>query len=275
MPYSNLTTGPTVDELEAQIAAAHDALPKKLKQIARYLLDNREQVAFQTLAIIAERADVNPSAIVRFANALGYSGFTELQKIYRNGLVTGQSDYRARVRQSLSSSGETILSSNELLARLARGASDALSDLAASVREDQLAQATTILHESSTIYIVGFRRSFGVSTYLAYALRHLGRKAILLDGLGGMLDEQVSVLDSSDSVIAISFAPYAEETQAVVEFARKNKAKIVTITDSVLSPIAANSDVALIAKEAEVIGFRTLTSSMCLGQALVMSLAEL
>jgi DNA-binding MurR/RpiR family transcriptional regulator len=275
MPYSNLTTGPTVDELEAQIAAAHDALPKKLKQIARYLLDNREQVAFQTLAIIAERADVNPSAIVRFANALGYSGFTELQKIYRNGLVTGQSDYRARVRQSLSSSGETILSSNELLARLARGASDALSDLAASVREDQLAQATTILHESSTIYIVGFRRSFGVSTYLAYALRHLGRKAILLDGLGGMLDEQVSVLDSSDSVIAISFAPYAEETQAVVEFARKNKAKIVTITDSVLSPIAANSDVALIAKEAEVIGFRTLTSSMCLSQALVMSLAEL
>jgi DNA-binding MurR/RpiR family transcriptional regulator len=275
MPYSNLTTGPTVDELEAQIAAAHDALPKKLKQIARYLLDNREQVAFQTLAIIAERADVNPSAIVRFANALGYSGFTELQKIYRNGLVTGQSDYRARVRQSLSSSGETILSSNELLARLARGASDALSDLAASVREDQLAQATTILHESSTIYIVGFRRSFGVSTYLAYALRHLGRKAILLDGLGGMLDEQVSVLDSSDSVIAISFTPYAEETQAVVEFARKNKAKIVTITDSVLSPIAANSDVALIAKEAEVIGFRTLTSSMCLSQALVMSLAEL
>lgn len=275
MPYSNLTTGPTVDELEAQIAAAHDALPKKLKQIARYLLDNKEQVAFQTLAIIAERADVNPSAIVRFANALGYSGFTELQKIYRNGLVTGQSDYRARVRQSLSSSGETILSSNELLARLARGASDALSDLAASVREDQLAQATTILHESSTIYIVGFRRSFGVSTYLAYALRHLGRKAILLDGLGGMLDEQVSVLDNSDSVIAISFAPYAEETQAVVEFARKNEAKIVTITDSVLSPIAANSDVALIAKEAEVIGFRTLTSSMCLSQALVMSLAEL
>jgi DNA-binding MurR/RpiR family transcriptional regulator len=275
MPYSNLTTSPTVEELEAQIAAAHDALPKKLKQIARYLLDNRDQVAFQTLAIIAERADVNPSAIVRFANALGYSGFTELQKIYRSGLVTGQSDYRARVRQSLIRSGETILSSNELLARLARGASDALSDLAASVREDQLAQATTILHESSTIYIAGFRRSFGVSTYLAYALRHLGRKAILLDGLGGMLDEQVSVLDNSDSVIAISFAPYAEETQAVVEFARKNKAKIVTITDSVLSPIAANSDVALIAKEAEVIGFRTLTSSMCLSQALVMSLAEL
>jgi DNA-binding MurR/RpiR family transcriptional regulator len=275
MPYSNLATSPTVEELEAQIAAAHDALPKKLRQIARYLLDNRDQVAFQTLAIIAERADVNPSAIVRFANALGYSGFTELQKIYRSGLVTGQSDYRARVRQSLIRSGETILSSNELLARLARGASDAMSDLAASVREDQLAQATTILHESSTIYIAGFRRSFGVSTYLAYALRHLGRKAILLDGLGGMLDEQVSVLDNSDSVIAISFAPYAEETQAVVEFARKNKAKIVTITDSVLSPIAANSDVALIAKEAEVIGFRTLTSSMCLSQALVMSLAEL
>jgi DNA-binding MurR/RpiR family transcriptional regulator len=275
MPYSNLMTGPTVDELEAQIAAAHDVLPKKLKQIARYLLDNRDQVAFQTLAIIAERADVNPSAIVRFANSLGYSGFTELQKIYRSGLVTGQSDYRARVRQSLIRSGETILSSNELLARLARGASDALSDLAASVRADQLAQATTILHESSTIYIAGFRRSFGVSTYLAYALRHLGRKAILLDGLGGMLDEQVSVLDNSDSVIAISFAPYAEETQAVVEFARKNKAKIVTITDSVLSPIAAKADVTLIAKEAEVIGFRTLTSSMCLSQALVMSLAEL
>ena len=275
MLYSNLAIGPTVDELEAQIATTHDALLKKLKQIARYLLNNGEQAAFQTLVIIAERADVNPSAIVRFADALGYLGFTELQKIYRSGSVTDQSDYRVRVRPSLGSSGETILSSNELLAQLVRGASDALSDLAASVREDQLAQATTILHESSTIYLAGFRRSFGVSTYLAYALRHLGRKAILLDGLGGMLDEQVSVLDNSNSVIAISFAPYAEETQAIVEFARKNKAKIVTITDSVLSPIAANSDVTLIAKEAEVIGFRTLTSSMCLSQALVMSLAEL
>ncbi|MBN0780675.1 SIS domain-containing protein, partial [Pseudomonas aeruginosa] len=62
------------------------------------------------------------------------------------------------------------------------------------------------------IYVIGLRRSFSVASYLTYALRHLDRKAFLIDGLGGMFTEQLSLVGPKDVVVAVSFSPYARET---------------------------------------------------------------
>ncbi len=81
-----------------------------------------------------------------------------------------------------------------------------------------------LLGEAENIYVIGLRRSFSVASYLTYALRHLDRKAFLIDGLGGMFTEQLSLVGPKDVVVAVSFSPYAREVVELVELGAQRSA---------------------------------------------------
>ena len=130
-----------------------------------------------------------------------------------------------------------------------------------------------MLNNAENIYVIGLRRSFSVASYLTYALRHLERRAFLIDGLGGMFTEQLSMVKPKDVVIAISYSPYAREAVELVELGAKRGAQQIAITDSQVSPLAAFSDVCFVVREAQVDGFRSQVASMCLAQTLAVSLA--
>ena len=87
------------DELARRITDAYPELPGRLQGIARYVLGNPDAMALSTVAEIAREAQVPPSAVIRFANALGYSGFTELQRVYRERLVARSATYRDRIEE--------------------------------------------------------------------------------------------------------------------------------------------------------------------------------
>ncbi|MCR2401967.1 myo-inositol utilization transcriptional regulator IolR, partial [Salmonella enterica] len=78
-----------------------------------------------------------------------------------------------------------------------------------------------LLAKADNIYVIGLRRSFSVASYLTYALRHLERRAFLIDGIGGMFSEQLSMVSPDDVVIAISYSPYAQEVVELVELGAK------------------------------------------------------
>ena len=69
--------------LQDEIRRRYDTLSKRLKQVARYILDNSNSVAFDTVASIAQQADVPPSTLIRFANAFGFSGFNEMKQMFK------------------------------------------------------------------------------------------------------------------------------------------------------------------------------------------------
>lgn len=81
----------------------------------------------------------------------------------------------------------------------------ALQQLPTHISAEQLDEAIALLSQADNIYIIGLRRSFSVASYLTYALRHLERRAFLIDGLGGMFSEQLSMVSPKDVVIAISY----------------------------------------------------------------------
>src|SRR3954464_8513876 len=88
----------TDDELRGAIAQRHRALSGRLQQIAEFVLDHPTDVALGTVAEVAQRAAVPPSAIVRFAHALGFGGFTDMQQVFRSRLVAGVApSYKARL----------------------------------------------------------------------------------------------------------------------------------------------------------------------------------
>jgi DNA-binding MurR/RpiR family transcriptional regulator len=129
------------------------------------------------------------------------------------------------------------------------------------------------LLRAKAIYIAGVRRSFAAASYLAYALQHTRKRVILAPGLGGMYREQISSIRKGDALVAISFLPYGRETQYCVRMAHHNKASTLVITDSQMSPLARFATALLTVKEGNAFGFRSLTNTMCLCQALFIALA--
>src|SRR4029079_18391687 len=85
------------EELQGEIARRFQALSPQLQRIARFTLEHPQHVALDTVAAAAEKAEVQPSAMVRFAQALGFDGYTDMQRIFRDRLVERSSSYRERI----------------------------------------------------------------------------------------------------------------------------------------------------------------------------------
>ncbi|MGL5529603.1 MAG: MurR/RpiR family transcriptional regulator [Plesiomonas shigelloides] len=261
-------------ELQDQIRARYAELSKRLQQVAKYVIDNKNTVAMQTVAVIAKEADVPPSTLIRFANTFGFSGFNEMKQIFRLDLVKETANYTERARLFREMEGASAADQpHDILQEFARANAQALQQLVVHTPAEGMQRAVDLLEQAQTIYVIGLRRSFSAAAYLRYALSHLERRVVLLDGLGGMLAEQLNLMGREDVVLSISFTPYAEETVMVSEKASQTGARQIVITDSQISPLASLSDVCFVVKEAQVGAFRSQSATLCLLQSLAVGLA--
>ncbi len=251
--------------------AAH--MPKRLTQVATYAVENPDEVAFGTVASIAVSADVQPSTLVRFSQALGYQGFSDLQEVFRSRLRDRVLNYDERLEQLRDHARDGSKAS-----LLLDGFSDAAARSIASLREkidsQQLERAVEILAEAETIYLVGLRRSFPISSYMSYAFGKLGVKNMLIDAVGGLAAEDVSFATPRDRILAISFTPYASETVSLAQRAAGRKVPIVAITDSPFSPLASVASLWFEIQEANFEGFRSMSATLSLAMTLTVAVAE-
>jgi len=265
----------TAEELRAAILERYDSLSKRLQQIARYVLDEPNEMALETLAVISDRCGVQPSAIVRFAKTFGYPGASQMQRLFRDGLLSGHAalGYGERVRHFNEAVAKKPEGGADVLAEFVEGNTIALQNLGQTVSEDDMAQAVKMIDKAETVYVVGFRRSFPVASYLAYSLQQVNKRTLFIDGVAGLTKQQVQTIGPKDVLIAVSYHPYAEETIQAVEMAAARGAAILSISDSLVSPIAKPAALVLHVRESEVRTFRSLAASICLAQALVIGFA--
>jgi len=261
----------TSAELRAAILERYEGLSKRLQQFARYVLDEPNDLALETIAVMSARSGVRPSAIVRFAQHFGFDGASQMQKLFRYDLVATHpaTAYGERARQfqrAVNSRGDDR---GGLLEEFATGNSLALADLSRTTSAREFGSAVRMLGRASLVYVVGVRRAFPIAAYLAYSLQQAGKRTFFVDGVAGLGAQQIQAMTSADLLIAVSYEPYAEETVQAVRAAIATGAQVVAITDSLLSPIAKLAAAALQVREAEIRGFRSLSASMCLAQALV------
>lgn len=273
---SKSTPPASAEELRAAILERYDQLSKRLQQIARYVLDEPNELALETLAVIADRSGVQPSAIVRFAKTFGFEGASQMQRLFRDGLLSGHAalGYSERVRNFAEKVDQRKGGdSAELLAEFVEGNSLALQNLGQSVSARDMASAVQMIRKAELVYVAGFRRAFPVSSYLAYSLQQVNKRTMFVDGVAGLAKQQVQTIGPKDLLIAVSYHPYAEETVQAVEIAADKGAKILSISDSLVSPIAKAATTVLQVRESEVRTFRSLAASICLAQALVIGVA--
>jgi DNA-binding MurR/RpiR family transcriptional regulator len=212
---------------------------------------------------------------VRFSQRFGFSGFSEMQALFRQAWThktTPAQNYQQRIRSLIANNSQTANSGD-----LARECIDAtLSGIERLGRElDEVAfdTAVDLIVNADDIYVVGVRRSFAVADYLVYNLQHTQKRIHLVSGIGGSYREQMRSVRANDLVIAISFVPYAKETQHCLRFAQQQNANALIITDSPLSPLAKLANSVLLVNEGSALAFRSLSATLCLCQALFVAVA--
>lgn len=259
--------------LKALITERAQQLPKRLTQIAGFALENPDEIAFGTVSSIAEQAAVQPSALVRFAQALGYQGFSDMQEIFRSRLRDRILNYDERLLQLRQHARESS-KPNVIFQGFCEASAQSIAALQEKLDPAGLDRAVDALARAGTIYLIGLRRSFPIASYMAYALGKLGVRAILVDAVGGLAAEQISFAGPGDAVLAISFTPYASETVALTRAAAARGVPVVSVTDSPFSPLAQVAGLWIEISEANFEGFRSMAATLTLAMTLTVAIAE-
>lgn len=267
-------TPTTFNELKDAIAENYPTLSRQLQKIARFVLEYPEDMALETVAVIAGRASVQPSSMIRFAQALGFDGFSDMQQVFRTLLVTRPGNYRDRIETLRRQSEVDGADPGAVLADSVEESIHALHLLGENTVTEDLNRAIELLADANDIYVLAERRAFPVAFYLTYAIGRLDRTVHLLDGVGGMLNQQARNIKPQDAVIVISFPPYSPTVVEMLAEQSQRGVTTVSITDSAVSPIAMEATVTFGIKQQEERAFRSLVAPMCLAQCLVVGLGH-
>ena len=257
----------TIDALFARLHEGSATLPKRLRQCAAFVLLNPDRIAVSTVSELAEMAEVQPSAFVRFCQVLGFAGFSQLQRLFREAYAQRQwPDYTTRLEMLHAEDDD---SPAVLLGEFVSAGRSSLDNLLHSLNIVDLESSVDLIAEAEVIHVAGFRRSMPVSTYLAYAFEKLGAASVHHAGVGRMSNHQS--VRGGDVLIAISFAPYTVETVELAAHARSVGASVVAITDAGLSPLRRLGTVALTVSEIDVGAFRPLAATLALAMTLAVA----
>lgn len=261
------------EALRAAILQRKHDLPKRLTQVAAYALDHPDEIAFGTAASIASSANVQPSTLVRFAQYFGFDGFSGLQTLFRARLRERNSSYEERLRQ-LEENGPALTESSSIFNGFITAAHRSLDALEAAVEAEKLERAIAILAGADTIYLIAKRRSYPISSYMAYAFGKLKVRFQLVGTAAGIDEDMLSMATPRDAAFAISFSPYASESTGQARFMAARGVPLVSLTDSAFSPLAECSREWFEVVEADHAGFRSLSASMAFAMALTVGIAE-
>ena len=258
----------TVEDFSARLDSLQGSLPRRLQQCADHVAHNLDSIALSTVAEVARAADVPPSAVMRFCQIMGFSGYAEMQRLFRRALTKAPPDYATRL-QNLKAEGPGHPAA--LVAEFVEAGRLSIEGLARDLDEIKLDHAVTLLSQARMIHLAGFRRSFPVAAYLAYVCDKLGVPAMLHDGVAGLT--QAAALQPGDALLAITFAPYSDETLALARHARAAGLSVVILTDPPATPLSDLADTILTVTEVDFGAFRSLSATIALALALAVAVA--
>lgn len=231
------------NELSNRINEKYSSLSKGQKLLATYITDNYDKAVFLTAAKLGEVVGVSESTVVRFATHLGYKGYPEFQKaleeLVRNKLNSIQRMEVTYGRISQSKILETVLQAD----------ADKIKHTLETIDQTAFEMAVDTILNARNIYIVGIRSCAPLASFMSFYFNLMFENVHLLHtNSSSELFEQMVHISNEDVIIGISFPRYSMRTLKALEFANNRSAKVITLTDSVHSPMNLYSSCNLIAK---------------------------
>ncbi|MGO2132908.1 MAG: MurR/RpiR family transcriptional regulator [Halomonas sp.] len=245
MPATPNTAPQTLPELQ-QLFDAIEAgtssitLGKAARHILGALLTLPEQAAFSTISALAERHNVSASTLSRLSRRLGYSGFAQLQDVFRRSLTQDKGFYSNQVSRLLSQHG-TDQNSLVRMTELTRQESANLAELTASIDIASLAGSADMLAKAPRVRIHGVRQFSSLAMFMAYGLGMLRSDVAMLDSSHQGVADGLAQLDSGDVLVVASCYPYTPSVLATAKIAAQHNIRIIALTDAISSPLCSTA----------------------------------
>lgn len=239
-------------------------LSKSHKKIAGYILKNSEKAAYMTAAKLSKSAEVSEATVIRFAYEIGFDGYPELQKSLAE-LAKTQLTAVQRMELAYEKGGQTDILFSTLKSDI--GYIEKTLD---AIDKKDFESAAAVISSAKKIYITGVRSAAALAEFAGFYLHLIFDNVRLIKTTGGDdLFEQIINVREGDAVIGISFPRYSKNTIKALEYAKKNGAAVIGITDSRSSPVDAVSDITLIAESGTTSFIDSLTAPFSLITALL------
>ncbi len=216
-------------------------LSKGHRKIAQYIVDHYDKAVFMTASRLGECVGVSESTVVRFASAMGYEGYPQLQRALQE-LVS----HRLTANQRFEMSGE--MDPREALGMVLK--SD-MQNLRATLDQMDIDVFEDVVHRllgARAIYVMGLRSAAPLAQFMGYYLNYIFDNVHLVSSGATDVFEEISKLHPNDVLVGISFPRYSTRTLEAMRFAKRSGAQVVAITDGPMSPLAATADATLMAR---------------------------
>lgn len=255
------------NEVVEKIKNKYDKLSKGQKLLADYIISNYDKAAFLTAAKLGALVGVSESTVVRFAMNLGYQGYPEFQRaleeMVRNKLNSIQRMEVAYGR----------ISQSQILSSVLQADADKIKLTLENIDEKAFETAIDILLNAKHIYVLGIRSCSPLANFLSFYLNMLFDNVHLIQtNSASEIFEQMIRINEQDAIIGISFPRYSVRTLKAMEFANNRNAKVITLTDSIHSPMNLYSSCNLIARSDMASIVDSLVAPLSVINALVVAL---
>ncbi|MBQ9413719.1 MAG: MurR/RpiR family transcriptional regulator [Clostridia bacterium] len=215
---------------------------KGQKRIAQYILEHYDEAAFMTALRLGDTVGVSESTVVRFAAELGFEGYPEMQKAVQE-MIRSKLDTIRRIELTRDRMSDREVADNVLAYDMSN-----IRQTLDELPRDTFYEAVDAIIHARKVYIFGAGSCRSLANFAAYYLKMLlGEIHLVYTSSQCEIFEEMFAINEQDVLIGLSFPRYSSKTAKTVHFAHSRKAKIVTITDSVLSPIAGYADYLLLA----------------------------
>ena len=242
-------------------------MSKGHKAVASYISDHYEQAVFMTAAKLGETVGVSESTVIRFAAGLGYEGYPEFQK----ELESWVKNKLNTVQKIGTKYGKSTQS--EILNSVLHADIEKIQDTLVSLDAVAFEAAVDIILEAETVYLVGVRSCEPLADFLHFYLNMIRGNIVLLKTTSVTeMFEQMIRISERDAIIGISFPRYSMRTLKAMEFANDRNAKVITVTDSIHSPMNLYSSCNLLARSDMVSIVDSLVAPLSLINALVVAM---
>lgn len=242
-------------------------MSKGQKKIAEYILLHYDKAVFMTASRMGSVVGVSESTVVRFATLLGFDGYPKLQQALEE-LVSLKLSSVKKIEVT-----STKLTKQEILENVIQSDIDKLKFTLDTIDKDAFEMAINILEKSRRIYICGIRSCMPLANFLGFYLNMIYDNVTVINTNSlSEIFEQMLRIDERDCFLGISFPRYSMRTLKAMEFANNRNAKVISITDSVNSPMGLYSSCNLLAKSELASVVDSLVAPLSVINAIIVSL---
>ena len=227
-------------EIKEKIQNKFEELPKNQRKIANYFVENFDKVSFLTVQDISLATGASVASVVRFAQRIGFSGFSELREAIADSLQNHLSNM-----QNFSLFDKRKIE-KDILTSVANLDIKNINDTLSIIEREVFDSAINIILNSDRVFTVGLGISYLLAEILAYQLTQVSVDATAFKNNYCPFSEQIPLLNKKDLIIMFSFPPYSKDTIEAAKIASEKKIKLIAITNKEASPITFFSKINLI-----------------------------